>query len=210
MKLLLQWPAVVLPKQVVDLQVSSLDLLPTIVKATGSWTSDTELDVPDSRIDGVNLLPLLAVHGKSFVPTTPSAWQRPGRVLYWRFNASCRCTQRALQQGSYKWLSSSESTSSGDCGIVEILSTLPLLTPVSFCLDKLFDLSVDVNETDDMAFRQPGLVRALAQLHETWERKLPPIYTSVDSTIIRNRDCLKGRNQPHHAGGIRKSFPLTR
>lgn len=106
-KMLLQWPAVVRPGQVVSERASALDLLPTLVQAASGSQEPVvpSLDARHASLDGLSLLPLL-----QRIATSPGLSSPPQqqvfqeRVLYWRFNATCRAPKRSLLQGSYKWL----------------------------------------------------------------------------------------------------------
>ena len=66
----LQWPAQVAPGRKIASPVMSIDLLPTILAATGAALP--------AKIDGTNLLPVV----------TGKADKLPPRNLYWRFNDS--------------------------------------------------------------------------------------------------------------------------
>ena len=84
-----QWKGRLPAGRVVDQPVIALDLLPTIVAAVGGTVE------ADWKLDGVNLLPLLA--GETTSP--------PHETLYWRFG-----TQRAIRQGDWKLLMGPDAT----------------------------------------------------------------------------------------------------
>lgn len=221
-KMVLQWPAAVLSGQVVDTSVSALDLLPTIVQAArGSASPEvSSLDSRHGSLDGLSLLPLLQPPGSrthmTSAPPTQSS-QHQNRVLYWRFNATCHRPKRALLQGSFKWLNTGAGSNAGTVhrllfSHLARIGELTLVTEVvNSCLcgscvvlagGELYDLSVDVNETRDLASRHPGLAGALAKLHSTWERTLPPLYVTAATQATRTRECAK--RQQMSTGGRTK------
>jgi hypothetical protein len=75
---------------------------------------------------------------------------------------------------------------------------------------QLYDLSVDRNETLNLASRPPyrQLARALAGLHASWERALPPLHVSPASQATRRRECVK-RQQQQQAQAARRKNILT-
>jgi hypothetical protein len=57
--------------------------------------------------------------------------------------------------------------------------------------DELYDISVDINETQNLVTRFPDLSNALARLHKTWEANLPPIYSTAATQATRSRECTR-------------------
>jgi len=79
----IQWKDRLPEGKTFDAPVSALDLLPTALAAAGA------APLPESSLDGVNLLPHLL--GKSKEP--------PHAVLYWRWQSA-----KAVRQGDWKWV----------------------------------------------------------------------------------------------------------
>lgn len=76
---LIRWPSAIPPATVIDAPVSALDLVPTVLRASGLKS--------DSPVDGMDIAPL---------------WRRPGerpasRTLYWRLG-----TMHAVRDGDWK------------------------------------------------------------------------------------------------------------
>ena len=79
-----QWPARIAAGGLIDTPIISLDLLPTILAATGAPLSDP--------VDGVDLIPILTGKTSSLLD----------RYIFWRFNDA-----HALRNGEWKYVSSS-------------------------------------------------------------------------------------------------------
>lgn len=76
---LAQWPGTIAPGRVIHQTVSALDILPTMIAAAGAPR-------PRQRLDGINLLPLLAASGTS-----------GDRTLFWRYGMKV-----AMRKGDWK------------------------------------------------------------------------------------------------------------
>ncbi|MEM1293750.1 MAG: sulfatase-like hydrolase/transferase [Verrucomicrobiota bacterium] len=98
-----------------------------------------------SQLDGVNLLPWL--NGKRD--------DSPHKSLFWRFG-----TQWAIRHGDWKLVQARE----GKTGSIQIAETGPV---------RLFDLSNDLAETNDLATALPEKVAELQQFWDTWAEQLP-------------------------------------
>jgi arylsulfatase A-like enzyme len=169
--------------QVVSNPVSALDLLPTILHAITHRERSAEGGT--SALDGASLLPLLHLTSTA----SPPPHRPPPRVLYWRFNATCRAAKSALLQGSYKWLRTDRHTETygeghGHGGVEE----------------ELYDVSRDENETLNLATLTPRwarLTRHMAALHHVWERGLPPIHNRWTDVSISDREgeCARREQQ---------------
>lgn len=168
-KMIAHWPDVIKPNQVVHTPVSSLDVLPTIIDAINSHSNASSKNQPRlSLLDGSSLLPLV----DTIWPNSTSSEFPSHRVLYWRFNATCRAIQRALLQYPFKWIKV------GEAKHAEV---------------GLFDVSTDVNESSNLAVGFPHLATALERLHLLWENTLPPIRgrMSLLEEVSRRRECAK-------------------
>lgn len=134
--LLMRWPGR-LPAGLVSDQIGiTMDLTTSILAATGT-------SVPvDARLEGVDLLPLVA-NGAAAGP----------RTLFFRI-ATPRRQQRAVRQGDWKLM-----VDGGE------LPGAPVPPP-----SLLFNLREDIGEREDLAKDRPDLVRQLRLLLAEWER----------------------------------------
>lgn len=98
----------------------------------------------DWQLDGVDLIPYL----------TGAKTGTPHEVLYWRLGQ-----QMAIRQGNWKLVKYSTEFAG------EVEST-PLSPP------RLYDLSADIGETNDLAGTQPGKAKELTALWDAWNKTL--------------------------------------
>ena len=167
--------------------VSSLDVLPTIIDAINSHSNASSKNQPRlSLLDGSSLLPLV----DTIWPNSTSSEFPSHRVLYWRFNATCRAIQRALLQYPFKWIKVGEAKHAE--GERFRFATFVIVISAYFLVG-LFDVSTDVNESSNLAVGFPHLATALERLHLLWENTLPPIRgrMSLLEEVSRRRECAK-------------------
>lgn len=180
--------------QTISSRVSALDLLPTFLRAAGTAPP------PSSLLDGHSLLPLLRLEGQEKGRGEREDWEDV--ALFWRFNASCRPQQRAVLLREFKW--SRTGTGQGAKGkeqkgeewkeeLEHVCNVVLWCHP-----DSLFDLSVDRNESKDLAALPSFRVLAarLASLHANWEKQLPPVQVSASSEATRARECARRKKKP--------------
>jgi arylsulfatase A-like enzyme len=129
-----QWPAKLAQGTTVDAPVIQLDLAPTVLAAAGVAAK------PEWRLDGVNLLPLLAKSSGRKLPP-------PHSELFWRFGE-----QTAIRRGDWK-LVRYDLAADGRRGLSDA---------------RLYDVGRDVGETTDVAGKHPDVVRELQQAWERW------------------------------------------
>jgi arylsulfatase A-like enzyme len=104
----------------------------------------------NEQIDGVNLLPYLK--GEMASP--------PHEVLYWRLGE-----EMAVRKGPWKLVK-----------YAVLFSGEPPSTPLSPV--RLYDLSQDIGETNDLASTQPEKAKELMSLWEDWNKTLAePLWT---------------------------------
>ncbi|MGD9720175.1 MAG: sulfatase [Pirellulales bacterium] len=109
----------------------------------------------DDKLDGVNLLPFL----KGEQPGAPH------EALYWRLGQ-----QRAVRQGNWKLVTYSYEFADEKSD--------ELLSP-----PRLYDLSRDIGETNDLASAQPEKVKELQGLWDQWNKTLAePLWPQVSYT----------------------------
>lgn len=140
--------------RVVDSPIIQLDIVPTALAAAG-------ISLPDeSALDGTNLLPFL--EGKTQDP--------PHRTLYWRFG-----DQRAIRHEQWKLVQYDETADQTSEQAEEARKSnrsWPNITSA-----KLYDLSQDVGEANDLAQSHPEKVEELERLWQAWNDQLvPPLW----------------------------------
>ena len=96
---------------------------------------------PEWKLDGVNLLPYLTGDKQSATPH---------EALYWRLGQ-----QMAVRKGDWK-LVRYDPAADGGKGRATVA--------------KLYNLSADIGETNDLAAREPARVKELQGLWDAWDR----------------------------------------
>ena len=120
---------------------------------------------PAWKLDGVDLMPFLG----------GSSAAAPHEALFWRYGR-----QHAVRMGDWKLVSGAVAGQAGN-------AKLPPVTGW-----KLFNLSSDVGERNDMADQEPEKVRELQAAWEKWNETLvPPAWTP----ILRENKALKRRHR---------------
>ncbi len=129
---------------VYDQPVIQLDVLPTVLAAAGVK------DEPESKIDGVNLLPYLK--GGISVP--------PHDALYWRLGE-----QTAVRRGDWK-LVRYDQTADATGTKSNAQSRAKVTQP------RLYNLARDLHESNDLAAAHPQKVEELQGLWNSWAAQL--------------------------------------
>ena len=122
-----------------------LDILPTAMAAAGIDAA------PEWQLDGVNLLPHLRKENS----------RSPHDALYWR-----SWGQMAVRQGDWKLVSY---TSKIDEGEMLRSDSREQTTP-----HRLYNLSMDIGETNDLASSEPEKVTELLSLWNAWNAEMRP------------------------------------
>ncbi|MGC4004816.1 MAG: sulfatase-like hydrolase/transferase [Pirellulales bacterium] len=148
---IMRWKGKLPAGKVYEHPVLNLDVLPTVLTATGA-TID-----PAWKLDGVDILPY--VRGE--------ATGKPHQTLYWRFGE-----QWAVRHGDHKLV-----VSRGGSGKPE-----------------LYDLSVDKEESKDLAAAQPQKVAELQKLYDAWNAEQAPP-TAVDPPNNGKNNNKNGKNK---------------
>lgn len=139
-----QWPGRIAGGQVVETTISSLDILPTSLSASGA-------PVPD-ELDGINLLPLM-VEGTEPEP----------RTLFWKFDYPEHHPVFAVRKGDWKLVSEAlrvpgtwrwDRERGGRTG--------------------LYRISDDIREERDLTAHFPEIRERLAREFAAWADTLPP------------------------------------
>ncbi len=140
---IVQWKAS-LPKNIVyEKPVISLDILPTIIAAAGETMPE------NAHADGVNLLPYISGDQLQGVPHA---------VLYHRF--FYRTSEWSIRQGDWKLVVSSDRVKTGEDDL--LLPQKP----------ELYNLKSDIGETNNLALKQPEIVRSLEKEWNNWNKTL--------------------------------------
>jgi arylsulfatase A-like enzyme len=143
--LIARWPRCIRAGSVSATPVITMDWTATMLEAAGT--------APDPRypLDGVSLLPLFE----------DPQWD-PGRTLYWRM---LHRQQRALRQGSWKYLSMDGH-------------------------EYLFDLATDSRERANLQLREPERVEAMRSDWNAWDAEMPPIPPEAKATLVFDESHL--------------------
>ncbi len=139
---LIQWKGHIPAGKVDDRPVIQLDILPTALAAAGVAAR------PEWKLDGVNLLPYLT--GKND--------GAPHAALYWRFGP-----QLALRMGEWKLVKAPA------VGGVE---GAPRNGKAVTTGAQLYNLKQDLGEKENLAEKNPGKLKELAEVWERWNREL--------------------------------------
>ncbi|MDW8131557.1 MAG: sulfatase-like hydrolase/transferase [Bryobacterales bacterium] len=142
---LLRWPGRVRPNRVVSDPISGVDILPTLCAAAG---------IPSpAGLDGTSILP--ALEGK------PLDRHKP---LYWHYYNALSRPKAALRSGNWKILGIPDRalprSAGGPFQPAEDMRYIKETRLVAF---ELYDLSADMAERNDLAAREAGLRRRLAE-----------------------------------------------
>ena len=157
---LMRWPNHIAEGTVCNKIASTIDLLPTITKITKS-------KIPEEKIDGVDILPLLL--GKD------GANPRTNFVYYYnRNNLEC------IRYGKWKLVfphksRSYKSNPPGRDGFPGPTSQIDV--PLA-----LYDLSTDPGETMDVQEQHPDVMKQLETLADTYRQELGDDLTNVEGT----------------------------
>ncbi len=138
-----QWKGKLPAGSVYDRPVIQLDILPTALAAAGVEAR------PDSRLDGVNLLPYLAGE-------TGAA---PHEDLYWRMGE-----QMALRRGDWKLVRYDQAADRSDTRSV---ASEVKVTPL-----RLYDLAKDPGERHDLAAEHREKLEELRSAWQAWDGQL--------------------------------------
>jgi len=125
---IVSWPDVLPRGEVLNVPISTLDMLPTFAAVAG-------VEPEGKPLDGVNVMPWLR----------GMASGRPHEVLFWE-----RAEQRGMLEGDWKLIRRNQNSSW-----------------------QLFDLSSDIDESDNLAGEYPERVEAMRARYFEWFEKLP-------------------------------------
>jgi arylsulfatase A-like enzyme len=152
--MIIRWPGRVPAGEVYRKMVSSMDVLPTLVRAVG-------LEMPeDQHTDGVDLLPYingesesnphewLCWQNRSWLPRKPGGSVVPTPMVH-----NC-----AIRQENWKLVRLNDKIGSGG------------LSPAW----KLYDLSTDIGERKDVAAQNEDVVGELSDHFDTWRTSMNP------------------------------------
>lgn len=156
----MRWPQHIPAGSVCNKIASTIDLLPTIAKITRSG-------LPEKKIDGINILPLLS--------GDPGADPRTEFVYYYNRNSL-----EAIRQGKWKLIFPHKSRSykshpPGHDGFPGPTSQID----VPFAL---YDLSTDPGETMDVQEQHPDVVKQLETLADKYRNDIGDDLTHVEGT----------------------------
>jgi arylsulfatase A-like enzyme len=152
--MIIRWPGHVPKGEVYRKIVSSTDIFPTLVQAAG-------LQMPEGQpTDGVNLLPFiqgentskphewLCWQNRSWLPKTEGGFVVP----------TPRVHNSAIRKGNWKLVRLNEKLESGD-------------PPPAW---RLYDLTKDIGERNDVAAQNEGRVKELSAFFDTWRSSMHP------------------------------------
>lgn len=177
----ISWPGHIAAGTVCNKIASAIDLLPTFAAITGA-------PLPERKIDGVNILPLLL--GK------PGADPRTEFVYYYHRNSL-----EAIRQGKWKLVFPHKSKSykvypPGNNGVRG--RTADVSEPMA-----LYNLRTDPGETVDVQAQHPEVVKRLQMLADKYRHDLGDNLTHVEGTGTRKpascEACLTHFNQRYLA-----------
>jgi arylsulfatase A-like enzyme len=132
---------------------------------------------PEWKLDGVNLLPYL----------TGAQTGAPHQALFWRFGA-----QMAIRQGDWKLVKAPG------------LATRPAMLQGKATTEgaELYNLALDIGETNNLAPHEPGKVKELAAAWNAWNAELvEPAWVPV----ARQPGARPSTARPRGAGGAEVS-----
>jgi len=186
-----RWPGKVTAGRVCNELFTGLDLLPTMAKLIGS-------ELPKSKIDGIDLLPLLlgqpsATGRKSFAYYSGSELQavRSGR---WKLHFPHDYLEVDGSPGkngkpaNFEKMKPNAIEESGIRGIASRHGYRVRKLALS-----LFDLTADISESKNVADKHPEVVKELSALADEFRRDLGDALTGVKGTGLRavGRDTRK-------------------
>lgn len=153
---LVQWKAKLPAGAVYNHPVIQLDILPTALTAAG-------MDIrPEWKLDGVDLTPFL----------TGSTGAAPHPTLYWRLGE-----QMAIRHGDWKLVRYDPTAD-----ILDITSDKPA-EPMSG--PKLYNLALDMGESNDQSAAHPDKARELQSIWDKWNAEQAPAGWSPAATNPR-------------------------
>jgi arylsulfatase A-like enzyme len=138
-----QWKGKLPAGAVYDQPVIQLDVLPTALAAAEITPQ------PDSRLDGVNLLPYLK--GETAAP--------PHDILYWRLGR-----QWAIRHGDWKLVQYDQAADHTD--VRSVASQVKVTPP------HLYNLAKDIGESKDLATEQSDKFKELLSAWQSWDAQL--------------------------------------
>lgn len=164
----MKWPDKIKPGQVINQPAMTIDLLPTIAKATGA-------KLPTKKIDGKDMSNLLFSNGKNFTP------HHEAYLFYYKQNEL-----HAVMSGDGKWkmyLPHSYRSLNGRVGTADGL-------PIKYDYDnmmgsELYDLENDISETTDVADKNPEVMLGLMKIAEAARQELGDKLVEMEGTENR-------------------------
>lgn len=158
--LVFRWKGKLPAGKTFDKPVIQLDVLPTALAAAG-------VDVPnDSKSEGIDLMPFLAGNDE----------REPHPALFWRLGG-----QAAIRQGDWKLVrydAAADTPGARSSGISAIV------TPW-----RLYDLSKDIGEVQDLSEKHPEKVAALSKAWGSWNAKnVAPLWGGASPVAAKRQD----------------------
>ncbi len=151
---MVRYPGVLTPGQVYDYRISTLDILPTFLAAAG-------LPLPENTVfDGHDMMVALQTN-------TPSPTHE--RPMFWRFQ-----DHFAVRDGDWKYVHTSDYT-------VYTPSSQILQGPSTAMAERLFDLSTDSSEQNNVISGNQAIADSLKLLLAEWQADLPNMDVPVNS-----------------------------
>ncbi len=149
---LLSWPGVLPAGTLYNYRVSALDIMPTCLAAAGVPLEQ------NSVYDGHNMLKALSTNTPSATHLEPMFWK-------WQDNM-------VVLAGNWKYVVTSDYT-------VRTPTSQILHGPVKGKAERLFNLSVDPYEQENVLEANPEITDSLKQLYDNWEADLPNMTVPV-------------------------------
>jgi hypothetical protein len=140
---IMRWPGHIPAGEVVSRMASTLDVLPTVAAITGAA-------LPERKIDGVNLLPMLEGDANA----------NPRNHFFFYYTGELR----GVREG--KWKRVYEHRTRSYVGVEPGMDGLPGPYANPTVPTALYDLDNDVGETTDVSAQHPDIVRRLDELAE--------------------------------------------
>ncbi|MBN1274440.1 MAG: sulfatase-like hydrolase/transferase [Candidatus Aminicenantes bacterium] len=175
---IMRWPSFIPPSTVCNLPAATIDLLPTIAAVTGA-------PLPQKKIDGVNILPLL--EGKTEIS--------PRDSYYYYYNAGLRAVRRGKWKLVFPHISRSyEEVEPGQGGY-----------PGGYTFPTwemgLYDLIRDPAERNNLASEHPEIIQDLNKLAEKARRELGDALTGCNGSEVRPPGRIYG-NRPRSMNNL--------
>ena len=176
----IEWPAGVKQPRATDVLAVTSDILPTLCDIL-------DLPLPERKLDGISLLPLLEGHMK----------ERPQPICFWKYDRQREAKESPgpwldpeLQRGTTPTSKRYEiefanhrhpvARTAGFGGLAAIMDNrYKLLVPPKGPME-LYDLRADTKEVTDVAGKRPDVVASLEKTLRTWQRSVEVSLTGAE------------------------------